>query len=320
MDKEAAELFERALRRAVEASVSGDLDQSLEDLGWRDALGEDPRTAISVLFELLGATNSVSSALDDVLSSQLTERGPPRACVVVPGPDKAEPPGTFNGRRLEVDGLATSSIARWRIALVAASTGDGLALATVETSSFRKRPLAGVDPELGMVLVSASISSGYAQVPAPLQRWEAALRLGRLAVAHQLVGAARMMLQMARDHAVERVQFGKPIASFQAVRHRLAESLVALEGADAAVAAAWESSSPVATAMAKAVAGHGALAVARHAQQVLGGIGFTAEHPFHHFFRRSLVLDHLLGSARRLTVELGEDLVRHRRLPEMLPL
>ncbi|MET9908563.1 hypothetical protein ABZZ74_17390 [Streptomyces sp. NPDC006476] len=56
--------------------------------------------------------------------------------------------------------------------------------------------------------------------------------------------------------------------------------------------------------LAKAAAGH-ALTAARHCRQVLGGIGFTAEHPLHRHVRRAVVLDGLLGSARELTREAG---------------
>jgi alkylation response protein AidB-like acyl-CoA dehydrogenase len=128
------------------------------------------------------------------------------------------------------------------------------------------------------------------------------------------------MLRMARDHAVERIQFGRPIAAFQAVRHRLADALVAIEAADAALAGAWDDGSPLAAAVAKAVAGRGTRTVARHAQQVLAGIGFTTEHPLHRYVRRAIVLDRLLGDARSLTRRLGEDLLAQRSLPSILPL
>jgi alkylation response protein AidB-like acyl-CoA dehydrogenase len=144
--------------------------------------------------------------------------------------------------------------------------------------------------------------------------------VGRLALAHELVGASRAMLDLARIHALERVQFGRPIAGFQAVRHRLAEALVAVEAADAAVAAGWDAATPPAAALAKAIAGRSARTVARHAQQVLAGIGFTTEHPLHTYVRRVLVLDRLLGDSRRLTQRLGEDVLRTRRLPPILPL
>jgi|SRR5271166_545576 len=143
--------------------------------------------------------------------------------------------------------------------------------------------------------------------PLPL----AALAAGRRAAGWWLVGTSRAMLSLARQHAMDRVQFGRRIGSFQAVRHRLAETLVAIEGAEATLHAATdvsEEQDELACLLAKAAAGQAALTTARHCQQVLGGIGFTAEHPLHHHVKRSLILDGLLGSARELTREAGATL------------
>ena len=63
-----------------------------------------------------------------------------------------------------------------------------------------------------------------------------------------------------------------------------------------------------------------ALTAARHCQQVLAGIGFTAEHPFHRYYRRILLLDQLFGSAHGLTRDFGEELLQSRQLPALLPL
>jgi hypothetical protein len=128
------------------------------------------------------------------------------------------------------------------------------------------------------------------------------LTAGRVALGWWLVGTGRAMLALARQHAVDRVQFGRPLASFQAVRHRLAETLVALDGAEATLVAANDELGAL---LAKAAAGKAALTAARHCQQVLGGIGFTAEHDLHRHVRRAVVLDGLLGSARELTREAG---------------
>ena len=133
------------------------------------------------------------------------------------------------------------------------------------------------------------------------------LAAGRRALGWWLVGASRAMLSLARHHALDRVQFGRHISSFQAIRHRLAETLVAIEGAEATLHAAIQSDDTdgLASLLAKAAAGQAALTTERHCQQVLGGIGFTAEHPLHHHIKRSLILDGLLGSARELTREAG---------------
>jgi hypothetical protein len=172
-----------------------------------------------------------------------------------------------------------------------------------------ERPIQGLDPSLGLFEAEAAVELS-----------EDRLAAGRRAVAHELVGSSRTMLQLARDHAVDRVQFGVPISSFQAVRHRLAEALVAVEAAAGAADAAWLDESAESAALAKAVAGRSARIVARHAQQVLAGIGFTTEHDFHRYLKRSQTLDRLLGDHRRLTRELGEQLLTGRAAPALLPL
>jgi alkylation response protein AidB-like acyl-CoA dehydrogenase len=116
------------------------------------------------------------------------------------------------------------------------------------------------------------------------------------------------MLALACQHALDRVQFGRPIAGFQAVRHRLAETLVAIEGAEATLNLPGADNADLTALLAKAAAGKAALTTAKHCQQVLAGIGFTAEHDLHHHIERVLVLDGLLGSARELTKKAGAGL------------
>lgn len=152
------------------------------------------------------------------------------------------------------------------------------------------------------------------EVPAGEQLPPAA---GRRAMGWWLTGTGRAMLSLARSHAVDRVQFGRRIASFQAVRHRLAETLVALDGAEATLLAAEDD---LGSLLAKAAAGQAALVAARHCQQVLGGIGFTAEHGLHRHVRRALVLDGLLGSAMELTREAGAVLRAHGSAPRLVHL
>ena len=144
-----------------------------------------------------------------------------------------------------------------------------------------------------------------------------ALAAGRRALGWWLVGTGRAMLTLARTHALDRVQFGRPVASFQAVRHRLAETLVALDGAEATLLAAEDD---LGSLLAKAAAGQAALTASRHCQQALGGIGFTAEHPLHRHVRRALVLDGLLGSSRELVREAGALLREGRSAPRLVQL
>ena len=143
------------------------------------------------------------------------------------------------------------------------------------------------------------------------------LAAGRRALGWWLVGTSRAMLSLARRHALDRVQFGRPVASFQAIRHRLADTLVAIEGAEATLRSAGDDLSSL---LAKAAAGQAALAAARHCQQVLGGIGFTTEHDLHRHVRRAFVLDGLLGSTRELTREAGAELRRRGSAPRLVDL
>ena len=163
----------------------------------------------------------------------------------------------------------------------------------------------GLDPELGLLTDDTSQMA----VPNP---W------AQIALGHEMAGASRRMIELARDHALGRVQFGRPISQFQAVRHRLAESHVAVEGALDLLDAAGRD--PALAPAAKAVAGRAARTTAKHCQQVLAGIGFTAEHPFHRYFRRVMALDQLLGSSRSLTRELGAEVLDQRRIRPVLPL
>ena len=128
------------------------------------------------------------------------------------------------------------------------------------------------------------------------------------------------MLDLARRHALERLQFGRPIARFQAVRHRLADALVAVEALEAALGAARDEPNADTAALAKAVAGRTAHGVARHCQQVLAGIGFTTEHSFHRYLKRTMALEGLFGSADAIVLDVGRRLLEGRRVPTLIEL
>ena len=320
MDGADLEVFERSLRNATDRHTGGPLDAALAELGWHDALTVDPEAAISTLFGLQGAANVTSSALGHVLAHALGLEATAGPGVVLPTIGRWDPPGTLEDGLLRVDGLATAALADRESAVVVASTRDGVRVVTVATSSLEVRRVAGVDPGLGLLQVTGASLPVTADPASPPGGWVPAVTFGRLATAHELVGASRTMLELARQHALGRIQFGQPISSFQAVRHRLAETLVAIEMADAMLDAAWLDGSSGSAAMAKAVAGRQARTTARHCQQVLAGIGFTDEHPLHLYIRRVLVLDGLFGTAAAITKSLGDELIAGGRLPPLVPL
>jgi alkylation response protein AidB-like acyl-CoA dehydrogenase len=229
---------------------------------------------------------------------------------VLPALGRWRAPARRQGGHVVVDGLVLTPQDRM---LVVTQDGEGI----VVDDALDVCPVRGLDSSLGLHSVRGEIA---AVEDAQSVEWSSTVVRAQLAISHELIGASRSMLELARTHALEREQFGRPIAMFQAVRHRLAEALIAIETAEAALDAAWLDGSPVFAAMAKAVAGRGARTTARHCQQVLAGIGFTTEHPLHRYVRRVVVLDQLFGSSKLLTKELGDTLLASRRLPPLLPL
>jgi hypothetical protein len=329
MDRADRDLFERSLQHAAETLTGAALDAALFDLGWPDVLEVDPPTAVSILFELEGATLASSSALGTVLAGSL---GLPAAAptptttpgFVLPALGRGDPPGRFDGGRLVVAGLLQGSQREHADVVVVTTdtdthTGaDRLITAIVPAAQLTLRPVHGLDPSLELLEVSGDVPWPDRRSDLASPAWAAALARGRLAVAHELVGASRKMLELARQHALDRTQFGRAIGKFQAVRHRLAETLIAIESAVAVLDAGWEDESTTTAALAKALAGRGARTTARHCQQVLAGIGFTTEHDFHRYLRRVLVLDALLGGSRSLTKDLGTELLTTRELPSLI--
>ncbi len=119
----------------------------------------------------------------------------------------------------------------------------------------------------------------------------------------EMVGTGQQALDMAVDYAKERVQFGKPIGSFQAVKHKCVDMMVQVENARSLTYyAAWTVDENVpearqAVPMAKAYCSDMCKTVTSEAIQVHGGIGFTWEHDMHLFYRRGLASEAAFGSA-----------------------
>ena len=124
--------------------------------------------------------------------------------------------------------------------------------------------------------------------------------LATVALAAEQVGAAQRCLDMAVEYAKERIQFGRAIGSFQAVKHRCADMLVLVEGArSAAVHAAGAAESDdlsIATSVAKIACSEAFLHVALDNMRIHGGIGFTWEHDAHLYVRRAKATQLIFGS------------------------
>jgi len=129
------------------------------------------------------------------------------------------------------------------------------------------------------------------------------LDVATAALAAEMVGTAQKALDIAVDYAKTRVQFGKPIGSFQAVKHKCVDMMVAVENSRSLTYYAcwtvdeWLAEAATAVPMAKAYASDMAKNVTSEAIQVHGGIGFTWEHDMHLYHRRALAGEANFGNA-----------------------
>lgn len=149
----------------------------------------------------------------------------------------------------------------------------------------------------------------------------AALRLaGATLVSGQLLGIAEATLEMAVAYAKTREQFGRPIGSFQAMKHMLADMFVSQEVSRAAVYAAGATiDDPLvgdverAVSTAKCIAGENAKKNCRSCIQVHGGMGYTWEVPAHYYLKRTWVFESLFGTSEDHTERVAERVERAMR-------
>jgi len=176
------------------------------------------------------------------------------------------------------------------------SDAEGVKRAWLPTMDQTRR-LAAI--ELGDVAVPADALLGEEG-----RGWELSERtldLGRIALAAEQVGAAERCLEMSVDYAKVRKQFGRPIGSFQAIKHKCADMLTMIESARSAafyasaLAAQGESDLEEAASGAKAFCSDTFFHCAAENIQIHGGIGFTWEHPAHMYFKRAKATEVLFG-------------------------
>jgi hypothetical protein len=306
-------------RAATVAGGGGAVDDVLAQLGWRELLAAEPRAALEIVFGALGSAHARATALDDVLAAALGREPRGELAVLLPPFAAWEPPGQTEGDRLHARGLATARAATARQLLVVCRTDSGLAAVDVAPTRAELSPVHGIDPEAGFQAVRVWADAAHAR-RLDAAAWDSAVAFGRHALACQIAGASRAMLRLACAHAVERMQFGRPIARFQAVRHRLADALIAVEALEATLAVGGERPEALTAALAKAVAGRTARSVAAHCQQVLAGMGFTTEHPFHRFLKRTMALEGIFGAADEIALDVGRQLLATRSVPALVEL
>lgn len=186
--------------------------------------------------------------------------------------------------------------------------GDGVGLFVVPGDDVGAAPLTALDASRGLnsvrlddVFVDRARTLGDpGQCSLPLRR---ILEEATVALAFEVVGTCQAIFDIALDHAKHREQFGVPIGSFQAIKHKFADMLVALERARATgwfaalTIAEDDERRTLATAVAKATAGDCQRLLCQEGIQILGGIGYTWEHDMHLYVKRAKSGDALFGTS-----------------------
>ena len=184
---------------------------------------------------------------------------------------------------------------------------EGISLFTVagDAAGLTRTALATMDQTRKQAKLEFS---GVAATPlgTPGEGWAAlskTLDQAAACLANEMVGGAQQVLDMSVEYAKVRVQFGRPIGSFQAIKHKCADMLLEVEsGKSAAYYAAWAAAEdndelPVAASLAKAYCSDAYFHAAAENIQIHGGIGFTWEHDAHLYFKRAKSSEILFGDA-----------------------
>ena len=207
---------------------------------------------------------------------------------------------TLSGEKLYVlDGHTADLV------LVAARTPAGVSVFAVEkgANGFTAEALSTMDQtrkqaKLIFAQTSARLVGGDGQGWAAISK---TLDLAAVALAAEQVGGAQKVLDMAVEYAKVRIQFGRPIGSFQAIKHKCADMLLEVESAkSAAYYAGWAAAEdndelPVVASLAKSYCSEAYFHATAENIQIHGGIGFTWEHPAHLYFKRAKSSELLFG-------------------------
>ncbi|MEN8183442.1 MAG: acyl-CoA dehydrogenase family protein [Myxococcota bacterium] len=220
-----------------------------------------------------------------------------------------------SGRRLALDGASADLL----VVPAKLAEGEGISLLVIPSDApgVRTLPVEPFDLSRRLAEVDFDEAPGHllgeeGQAEAAFDR---SLDQANLAVCAEMVGGAARCLEMAVEYAKTRVQFARPIGSFQAIQHKTAEMLLELETARSAAYWAWwvagEADGDLAEAasLAKSCCADAFDRAARENLQIHGGLGFTWEHDAHLFYRRARADDTLFGDApshrARLATHLG---------------
>ena len=319
------------LRRG--AGVDRSTWKELSSLGWMETLRADalgghglPLADVAVLAERAGYHLLAGPLIDTIIASALWQGAGPNSdewsrIALAPCTRAGTDAGGVSSRDGQLHGslpyvpygsqcqyvLVACESENGPQVVVVDVTGDGVDVASLQSSDRAIAPASMLFNGAPILDVVTSEGVGMTAVA----RMSA---LAGLMNSAKCLGLADRVLEIARDHARTRVQFGRTIGSFQAVQHRLADMTVSVTTLLALVSSGVGNADltdvdPKATEVLHAYASATVRDVVESAMQVLGGIAFTAEHDLHLYLKHALTLAALDGTPSRLYASIGERLV-----------
>ncbi|BBX99446.1 acyl-CoA dehydrogenase IpdE2 [Mycobacterium lacus] len=301
----AALVTKHASPAAVRAAMESDrgYDESL----WRLLCDQVGAAALVMPEELGGAGGELADAAtvlqelgralvpSPLLGTTLSEL----ALLAAPEPDTEALTGLAHGTSIGALVLDPDYVVNGDIADVVVAAKDGQ---LSRWTRFSARPVATMDPTRRLArvrpeeAVTLGVDPGIADSAAIL-------------LAAEQIGAAERCLELTVEYTKSRVQFGRPIGSFQALKHRMADLYVAVAAARAVVAEACNEPTPTNAATARLAASEALSTVAAEGIQLHGGIAITWEHDMHLYFKRAHGSAQLLGSPREVLRRLEAEVL-----------
>jgi alkylation response protein AidB-like acyl-CoA dehydrogenase len=305
-DTVAALVTKHADPAAVRAAMESDrgYDESL----WRLLCEQVGAAALVIPEDLGGAGGELADAAtvlqelgrglapSPLLGTTLAEL----ALLAAPEPDAEALARLAEGRSIGALVLDAGYVVNGDIADVVVAAADGQ---LSRWTRFSTQPVATMDPTRRLARVQPDETEPIGADPGLADT-------AAILLAAEQIGAAERCLELTVEYTKNRVQFGRPIGSFQALKHRMADLYVAVAAAKAVVSDACDDPTPTNAATARLAATEALQAVAAEGIQLHGGIAITWEHDMHLYFKRAHGSAQLLGTPRELLRQLESEVLQ----------
>ena len=222
------------------------------------------------------------------------------ALLAAADPDADTLEGLAQGRSIGALVLDADYVVNGDVADVVVAATDGR---LSRWTRFSAQSVATMDPTRRLARVRAEQAEDIGADPGIAD-------FAAILLAAEQIGAAERCLELTVEYTKNRVQFGRPIGSFQALKHRMADLYVAVSAAKAVVSDACDDPTPTNAATARLAASEALCAVAAEGIQLHGGIAITWEHDMHLYFKRAHGSAQLFGSPREMLRQLESEVLQ----------